>query len=50
MSMVPGVTPIQMRDKKIKDLEIQLHNERNARRNDQEQFRYKCIACTSCTR
>ena len=46
MSVLTGIlTPIQIRDKKIKDLEIQLHNERNARRNDKEQFDCKCTGC-----
>lgn len=38
-------TTIQQRDKKIKDLEAQLRNERNARRNDREQFEYECAQC-----
>ena len=40
-----SLTPIQIRDKKIKDLESQLRNERNARRNGSEQFEYKCLQC-----
>jgi transposase len=31
-----GPTPIQVRDRKIKDLQLQLQNERSARRNDLE--------------
>lgn len=45
MSTTFSLTPIQIRDKKIKDLESQLRNERNARRNDSEQFEYKCLQC-----
>ena len=45
MSATFSLTPIQIRDKKIKDLESQLRNERNARRNDSEQFEYKCVQC-----
>jgi len=45
MGITLSSTPIQQRDKKIKDLEAQLRNERNARRNDHEQFEYKCVQC-----
>lgn len=38
-------TPLQQRDRKIKDLESQLRNEKNARRNDREQFEYRCGQC-----
>jgi transposase len=31
-----GPTSIQVRDRKIKDLHLQLQNERNARRNDED--------------
>lgn len=45
MSATFSLTPLQIRDKKIKDLESQLRNERNAHRNDSEQFEYKCVQC-----
>ena len=45
MSMAFSLTPLQQRDKKIKDLEIKLQNERNARRNDREEFEYRCAQC-----
>jgi len=35
------LTPIQVRDKKINDLKIQLSNEKNARMHDKELFEYK---------
>jgi len=35
------LTPIQIRDKKINDLKIQLSNEKNARKYDKELFEYK---------
>jgi len=35
------LTPIQVRDKKIDDLKIQLSNEKNARKYDKELFEYK---------
>lgn len=45
MSATFSLTPTQIRDKKIKDLESQLRSERNARRNNSEQFEYKCAQC-----
>jgi transposase len=45
MGMILFATPIQQRDKKIKDLETQLQNEKNARRNDREQFEDECAQC-----
>ena len=48
MRVVTGIlTPVQQRDKKIRDLEIQLRNERNARRNEKEQFECKCAECNT---
>lgn len=35
------LTPIQIRDRKINDLKIQLSNEKNARKYDKELFEYK---------
>lgn len=35
------LTSIQLRDKKINDLKIQLYNEKNARKHDKELFEYK---------
>lgn len=46
MSIQTGIrTPVQIRDRKIKDLETQLFNERNTRRNDAEQFAQQCAGC-----
>jgi transposase len=46
MRVVTGIlTPVQQRDKKIRDLEIQLQNERSARRNEREQYELKCAGC-----
>lgn len=45
MSISFSLTSNQIRDKKIKDLEARLHSEKNARRNDQEQFEGKCLQC-----
>lgn len=45
MSAAFSLTPLQKRDKKIKDLEIKLRNERNARRNGREEFEYGCAQC-----
>ncbi len=42
MSQKTGfLTPLQIREKKIDDLKTQLSSEKNARRNDREQFEYK---------
>jgi len=42
MSLRTGfLTSIQVRERKIDDLRAQLSNEKNARRNDKEQFEYK---------
>lgn len=42
MSLKTGfLTPLQIRNRKIEDLKVQLSSEKNSRRNDQEQFEYK---------
>ena len=46
MKLATGIlTPVQKRDKKIKDLKIQLKNEKNARRNEKEEFELSCADC-----
>ena len=44
MSVFP--TTIQKLKQKIRDLETQLHNEKNGRRNDREEMEYRCKACS----
>ncbi len=40
-----SLTTKQKLNKKIKELEVKLHNEKNARRNDREEFEYQCNQC-----